>query len=377
MTINELLVKARKMGASDVHVTVGIPAKCRINGELVNLTEGKILPADSKALVEQMIPGRLVESFNKNGEVDFSYAIKGVGRFRVNIFKQRGTMAFVIRLVNTEIPSPKFLGLPDSVLELTTKKRGLVLVTGPTGSGKSTTLASLINIINQNYNRHIITLEDPIEYLHTHARSIVNQREVGIDTQSYAGALRAALREDPDIILVGEMRDLDTIATAITAAETGHLVFSTLHTIGAAPTIERVIDVFPTHQQPQIRMQLATLMEAIISQQLLPTIDKTGRVAAFEIMYATSAVRNLIREGKTHQIPSIIQTNKQMGMITMDDALIDLYQKHRVSAEDALLFAQDKGSIAKRLPVNLSNIERGNADGTDDWLTDGMGFRSF
>ena len=298
MTIDDLLIRARKMGASDVHVTVGIPPKCRVNGELVTLMEGRILPADSKALVEQMIPGRLVERFNREGEVDFSYAIKGVGRFRVNIFKQRGTMSFVIRLVNTEIPSPESLGLPQSVLELVKKKRGLILVTGPTGSGKSTTLASLIHIINQTQNKHIITLEDPIEYLHSHEKSIVNQREVGIDTQSYAGALRAALREDPDIILVGEMRDLDTIATAVTAAETGHLVLSTLHTIGAVPTIERIIDVFPMNQQAQIRLQLATLLEAIISQQLLPTADRKGRVAAFEIMYANSAVRNLIREAK-------------------------------------------------------------------------------
>lgn len=274
MTIDDLLIRARKMGASDVHVTVGIPPKCRVNGELVTLMEGRILPADSKALVEQMIPGRLVERFNREGEVDFSYAIKGVGRFRVNIFKQRGTMSFVIRLVNTEIPSPESLGLPQSVLELVKKKRGLILVTGPTGSGKSTTLASLIHIINQTQNKHIITLEDPIEYLHSHEKSIVNQREVGIDTQSYAGALRAALREDPDIILVGEMRDLDTIATAVTAAETGHLVLSTLHTIGAVPTIERIIDVFPMNQQAQIRLQLATLLEAIISQQLLPTADR-------------------------------------------------------------------------------------------------------
>ncbi len=259
-------------------------------------------------------------------------------------------MAFVIRLVNTVIPSPETLGLPQSVLDLVLKKRGLILVTGPTGSGKSTTLASLINIINQTQNKHIITLEDPIEYLHTHASSIVNQREVGIDTQSYAGALRAALREDPDIILVGEMRDLDTIATAVTAAETGHLVLSTLHTIGAVPTIERIIDVFPTHQQAQIRLQLATLLEAIISQQLLPTADKKGRVAAFEIMYANSAVRNLIREAKPHQIPSIIQTNKQSGMQTMDDALFDLFHSHRITAEDALVYAQDKGNLAKRIP---------------------------
>ena len=258
-------------------------------------------------------------------------------------------MSFVIRLVNTEIPSPQSLGLPESVINLTTKKRGLVLVTGPTGSGKSTTLASLINVINQNYNKHIITLEDPIEYLHSHSKAVVNQREIGIDTQSYAGALRAALREDPDIILVGEMRDLDTIATAVTAAETGHLVFSTLHTIGAVPTIERIIDVFPTHQQAQIRLQLATLLEAIISQQLLPTADRSGRVAAFEIMYANSAVRNLIREAKPHQIPSIIQTSRQSGMITMDDALFELYQSMKITKEEAIVFAQDKANLSRRL----------------------------
>lgn len=349
MTITELLTAARQLGASDVHVSVGIPPRCRINGELVTLNADRIMPADAKQLVEEMIPGRQVERFNRDGEVDFSYAVKGVGRFRVNVFKQRGTMSFVIRLVNTEIPSPEQLGLTDAVIDLTLKKRGLILVTGPTGSGKSTTLASLINIINKTYKKHIITLEDPIEYLHSHSESIVNQREIGIDTQSYAAALRAALREDPDVILVGEMRDLDTIATAVTAAETGHLVLSTLHTIGAVATIDRIIDVFPMEQQGQIRLQLATLLEAIISQQLLPTADKNGRVAAFEIMFANSAIRNLIREGKSHQITSIIQTSKQSGMITMDDALLELYQKRKITKEDALMFAQDKNSLTRRL----------------------------
>lgn len=349
MRIDDLLTAARQVGASDLHVSVGIPPKVRINGELRSLTQEVLMPKDTKELVEQMIPGRLVERFNIDGEIDFSYAVRGLGRFRVNIFKQRGSLAFVIRVVNSDIPEPEKLGLSPSVIELATKKRGLILVTGPTGSGKSTTLASLINVINQNYSKHIITLEDPIEYLHKHAKSVVNQREVGIDTQSYAGALRAALREDPDVILVGEMRDLDTIATAVTAAETGHLVFSTLHTIGAVPTIERIIDVFPTNQQGQIRIQLATLLEAIISQQLLPTADRKGRVAAFEIMYANSAIRNLIREAKPHQIPSIIQTSKSAGMITMDDALTELYEHRKITREDAILFAQDKSNLKKRL----------------------------
>lgn len=348
-TLKQLLSKAREIGASDLHVSVGVPPKCRLDGELVAIAEDIIKPSDAKALVEEMIPKRLIPDFNENGEVDFSYALPEVGRFRVNIFKQKGTMSFVIRLVNTEIPDPEKLGLPESVVELTKKKRGLVLVTGPTGSGKSTTLASLINIINRDHTKHIITLEDPIEYLHTHKKSVVNQREIGIDTNSYAGALRAALREDPDVILVGEMRDLDTIATAITAAETGHLVFSTLHTIGAVPTIERVIDVFPTNQQQQIRLQLATLVEAIISQQLMPLVTGKGRVAAFEIMYANPAIRNLIREGKSHQIPSLIQTGKKDGMITMDDAIYDLYSAGRVSYEEAMSFAQDATSLAKRM----------------------------
>lgn len=236
----------------------------------------KIMPEKSKELVESMMKESQKMVMEERGELDFAYAINEVGRFRVNAFKQRGSYAAVLRLINTTIPSAESLGIPHHVVELTKKKRGLVLVTGPTGSGKSTTLASLIDIINSEKNVHIITLEDPIEYLHNHKKAIVNQREIGIDTDSYGAALRSALREDPDIILVGEMRDLDTISTAVTAAETGHLVFSTLHTIGAAPTIERIIDVFPPHQQDQIRVQLASVLEAVISQQLLPRADVKG-----------------------------------------------------------------------------------------------------
>ncbi|MCI8364666.1 MAG: type IV pilus twitching motility protein PilT [Eubacterium sp.] len=349
MTLDDILLQARKVGASDVHVSVGVPIKCRIHGTLRDLTSTPLTGADTKALVEQMIPKRLIAGFNATGEADFSYAITGQGRFRVNVFKQRGSMAFVIRLINMDIPKPEGLGLTQSVIDLTNKKRGLVLVTGPTGSGKSTTLAALINRINENYSHHIITLEDPIEYLHVHKKSIVNQREIGMDTESYAASLRAALREDPDVILVGEMRDLETISTAVTAAETGHLVFSTLHTIGAAATIDRIIDVFPPHQQPQIRLQLATLLEAIISQQLMKTADGKGRVAAFEILHANSAIRALIREGKSHQIPSVIQTSRKSGMITMDDSIFDLYTEGRVSRDEAITFAQDKTALMKRL----------------------------
>ncbi|MBP5660274.1 MAG: PilT/PilU family type 4a pilus ATPase, partial [Lachnospiraceae bacterium] len=239
------------------------------------------------------------------------------------------------------VPSPESLGIPESVVELSQRKRGLVLVTGPTGSGKSTTLAAIIDKINQTRDAHVITLEDPIEYLHQHQLSMVNQREIGIDSGNYANALSAALRDDPDVILVGEMRDFETISVAITAAETGHLVLSTLHTIGAASTVDRVIDVFPPHQQQQIRIQLSNVLEAVISQQLIPTADGKGRVAAFEVMHANHAVRNLIREGKSHQLMSVIQTNRKMGMITMDEALTQLYYSGRIAKDSAIEFAQD------------------------------------
>ena len=350
LNIKNIVMLAKEKGASDVHITVGVKPKCRIRGVLVALEEFEVLyPPATKVLVESMLNTTNQAIFNEKGEADFAYSIPEVGRFRVNAFHQRGCCAAVIRIVNTVIPDSESLGIPGSVLELCNKKRGLVLVTGPTGSGKSTTLASLIDIINRQKEVHIITLEDPIEYLHNHSNAVVNQREIGLDTQSYANALRAALREDPDIILVGEMRDLDTISTAITAAETGHLVFSTLHTIGAAPTIDRVIDVFPPHQQTQIRVQLASVLESVISQQLLPTADRKGRVAAFEVMHGTPAVKNLIREGKTHQIESIMQTSKKFGMQTMDDALFDLYMKHRIDGAHALEFAQNYEEMQKKI----------------------------
>ncbi len=349
MLIDELLLSVKELGASDLHITVGISPKCRVNGRMTDLELPKLLPSDTHILVKQMLNQQLENKLDENGEVDFSYSIPNLGRYRVNAFKQRGSYAAVLRLVGTEIPAPETLGLPMSVKDLVQKKRGLILVTGPTGSGKSTTLASLIDLINSNYSQHIITLEDPIEYLHSHKKSIVNQREIGLDTNSYANALRAALREDPDIILVGEMRDLDTIAIAITAAETGHLVFSTLHTIGSASTIDRIIDVFPPHQQQQIRIQLGTVLESIISQQLIPKENGKGRIAAFEVMHATSAIKNLIRESKTYQITSIIQTNKKNGMQTMDDHLLELCNKRDISVADALLFAQDRAALERRL----------------------------
>jgi twitching motility protein PilT len=258
-------------------------------------------------------------------------------------------MSAAIRLVGTVIPKPNELGIPKSVVDLTNRQRGLVLVTGPTGSGKSTTLASILDQVNETSQKHIITLEDPIEYLHSHKKSMVNQREIGTDSNSYATALRAALREDPDVILVGEMRDLETISIAITAAETGHLVFSTLHTTGAASTIDRVIDVFPPHQQQQIRVQLAMVLECVVSQQLIARDRQKGRVAAFEVMHNTVAIKNLIRENKTYQINSMMQTSKKIGMQTMDDALYDLFMAGQISAESALNYAQDPQVMTRRL----------------------------
>lgn len=341
VALEEVLKIAKVAGASDVHLTVGIPPKMRVNGDLLNMDFPKMLPPDTEAVADEIMNERQKEIFTERGEFDMSFSIPNLGRYRVNAYHQRGSIALAFRLVDTQVPSPESLGIPESVVELSQRKRGLVLVTGPTGSGKSTTLAAIIDQINKTRDAHVITLEDPIEYLHQHQMSMVNQREIGIDSGSYANALRAALREDPDVILVGEMRDFETISVAITAAETGHLVLSTLHTIGAASTVDRVIDVFPPHQQQQIRIQLANVLEAVISQQLIPTADNKGRVAAFEVMHANHAVRNLIREGKSHQLMSVIQTNRKLGMITMDEALTQLYYSGKISKESAIEFAQD------------------------------------
>lgn len=348
-TIELIMQHAKACGASDVHITVGIPPKMRVDGKLTPMPFPILLPVDTSRICMSMMNEKQKAQFEEKGEWDFSYSIPSLGRYRVNAFQQRGSIAMVLRLVGLIIPTPESLGLPQSVIDLYTKKRGLILVTGPTGSGKSTTLASLVGKINNELDAHIITLEDPIEYLHRHTRAIVNQREIGIDSESYGVALRSALREDPDIILVGEMRDLETISTAITAAETGHLVFSTLHTIGAAPTIDRIIDVFPPHQQDQIRTQLANVLEAVVSQQLIPKADGRGRIAAFEVMHSSSAIRNLIRENKTHQIASAIQTSRRNGMVLMDDAIHELYMQGRIDRENALLFAQDRNIMQTRV----------------------------
>ena len=339
--------------ASDIHFTAGCPPYYRIDGVLTPLKGDKLLPTDLETLLLPILDSRHRNELETNGQTDMAYAIPGVGRFRVNVYKQRGTLASAMRCLPFSIPDADSLGIPAEVQALTAKKRGLVLVTGPTGSGKSTTLASLVDIMNRKYPYHIITLEDPIEYLHRHQYSMVNQREIGSDSNDYAQALRAALREDPDVILVGEMRDLETISTALTAAETGHLVLSTLHTIGADKTIDRIIDVFPPNQQQQVRIQLESVLECIISQQLIRREDGRGRVAALEVLFANTAIRNMIRENKTYQIISTMQTGKRQGMQTMDDAIYELFLRGDISADSAVSYAQKPGEMSGKVNFDM------------------------
>ncbi len=351
MNIEKLLKATIESKASDLHITVGYPPVIRINGEIKKLGEERLMPKDNYELVKQTLDEEKMLKLNEIGEIDTSISIAGLGRFRVNAYKQRGTYGMAIRSVGLKIPTIDDLGFPQVIKDLSRKKRGLILVTGPTGSGKSTTLASMINSINNERSCHILTLEDPIEYLHRHNKSIVNQREIGSDSKSFSNALRASLRQDPDVILVGEMRDLETIGIAITAAETGHLVLSTLHTLGAAKTIDRIIDVFPPHQQQQIKVQLSSVLEGVVSQQLLPKADGNGRIAALEIMVTTSAIKNLIREGKTHQIQTAIQTGSKFNMQTMDNSLIDLCRRGIITKESTLNSAIDRDMVRRYLGV--------------------------
>lgn len=349
LNVSEILDSAVRLGASDIHITVGIPVTLRINGHLRYLNEERIMPEDTAQLVYEMLSEKQMERFKNSGEMDFSYSTVGFGRYRVNVFRQRGSIGLAMRIVSLDIPTMQQLNLPLVLKDLCMKKRGLILVTGPTGSGKSTTLAAMIDYVNDRVDRHIITIEDPIEYLHKHKKSLINQREVGNDTNSFAQALRASLRQDPDIILVGEMRDLETISTAITAAETGHLVMSTLHTVGAASTVDRIIDVFPPHQQQQIKIQLAMTLEAVISQQLMPSMDGNSRVACFEVLIVTPAARALIREGKTHLIQNIIQTGNNVGMISMDNSILECVNKRKITPEVAKKYCVDLEYMTKQL----------------------------
>lgn len=346
--LKELLEKTIELNASDLHLTTGIPPVIRLNGKLIVIGEEN-LNEETMAKFAKEILGDKFDEYNEIGEADISYALADKCRFRVNVFKQSNKDAIALRVLSLKIPSLDELNHPNILKELIKKQRGLILVTGPTGSGKSTTLAAMINEINKTRSAHIITLEDPIEYVHNHQKCIINQREIGKDTKSYGNALRAVLREDPDVILVGEMRDLETISIAITAAETGHLVLSTLHTIGAAKTIDRIIDVFPPYQQQQIKIQLASVLQGIISQQLVPSIDGTKRFAALETMVITPAIQNQIREGKTYQIESAIQTGSKYGMKTMDMSLGELVRNGDISKETAILYSVDKEILEKMI----------------------------
>lgn len=341
--LNALLTAAVNQDASDIFLIPGMPAAFKIHGQIEPIDERKILPGEMDHFIRAIYAltgGRDMERVLRTGDDDFSFSIQGLSRFRASVMKQRGSLAAVIRLVRFDLPSPENLHIPESIMKLSQLPRGLVLVTGPAGSGKSTTLACIIDRINRTRNAHVITLEDPIEFLHRHQKSVVTQREIGLDTNSYVDGLRAALRQAPDVILLGEMRDYETIRIAMTAAETGHLVISTLHTTGAANTIDRIIDIFPANAQQQIRVQLSMVLQAVVSQQLVPTTDGLLR-PAFELMLLTKAIRNLIRESKIQQIDSIIASGGAQGMMTMDGSLRQLWSEGVISADTAITYSQD------------------------------------
>ncbi len=345
MIVQELLDLAAKADASDLHISPGLPPILRIGGDLKPVGSDKVTPDIARGFAREIMNDEQWRTFEERGECDFAISVPGKYRFRVNTYMQRQTVAIALRLIKSNPSDISELGLPPVTNSLCNYNRGLILVTGPTGSGKSTTLAAMIDLINTKQKKHIITLEDPIEYLHRHKKSIVNQREIGTDSVNFSDALRAALRQDPDVILVGEMRDLETISIAITAAETGHLVMSTLHTTGAPKTIDRIIDVFPPYQQAQIRMQLSMTLIGILSQQLILSTDGKSRVIAVETLIANSAVRNLIRESKVHQIASVIQSSTGAGMQLMDNALAHLYRTGRITRESAIAYCMDKNYI--------------------------------
>lgn len=347
VSLDELLAQVVERNASDLHLCVGVPPVLRVDGDLRPLNFERLEPEDTQRLIYDILTDEHIHRFESTLELDLSYSLKNSARFRVNVYRDKGSVAVAFRLIPSRIPTIEELRLPTILKELSRRPRGLILVTGPTGSGKSTTLAAVVNQVNIERSCHIITIEDPIEYLHTHRMSVVNQRELGQDTRGFDAALRSALREDPDVILVGEMRDLDTIKLAITAAETGHLVLATLHTNNCSETIDRIIDVFPPGQQEQVRVQLANNLAAVLSQQLMKRVGAPGRIVACEVMVATAAIRNLIRESKVHQIPSILQTSSEAGMVSMDQSLRDLYQSGEISYEDALNRAMNPEELKK------------------------------
>jgi twitching motility protein PilT len=344
--LDEVLRMAIDRKASDIHITVGLPPMIRVDGDLIPLPFKALGASETRRLVYDTLTDENVQTFEQTHELDFGYSVKGLARFRFNVYMQRGSVSGALRAIPTKIPSFETLGLPPIIREMSKRASGLILVTGPTGSGKSTTIASMIDDINDTRNAHIMTIEDPIEYLHQHKKCMVNQRELHADTYNFHNALRAVLREDPDIILVGELRDLETIEAALTLAETGHLVFGTLHTRNAPATIDRVVDVFPSDQQDQIRVLLGNTLEAVVSQQLLTRLGG-GRCASLEIMLGTPAIKNLIREGKTHQMYSSIETSAQLGMQTMDKSLADLFRNGYCAYEECLMRAVDKETFSR------------------------------
>jgi len=336
-TMHDLLTIMIERGASDLHITTGTPPQIRLHGKLTPLTQfERLTPQDTQRLAYSVLNEGQKQKFEEDNELDLSFGIQGLARFRCNVYRQRGAVASAIRVIPIKIRSFDELGLPPIVEQLADRPKGLILVTGPTGSGKSTTLAAMVDKINNERTEHIMTIEDPIEFVHHHKKCLVNQREVFSDTQSFKNALKYILRQDPDVVLVGEMRDLETISAALTIAETGHLTLGTLHTNSCAQTINRIIDVFPTSQQSQVRAQLSLVLEGVLSQQLIPTPDGRGRVMSLEIMVTTPAIRNLIREEKIHQIYSAMQAGQKFGMQTMNQSLLDLVQKRKISREEAL-----------------------------------------
>lgn len=349
--MKKLLQQAVEMGTSDIFIVAGRPVTCKVNGEMRFMDERRIMPDETSEMVEEIYKlagDRPIRHLMESGDDDFSFSIGGISRFRVSTYKQRGSLAAVIRVIKFELPDPAALGIPQEIIDLANFNKGLVLVTGPAGSGKSTTLACIIDYINEHETDHIITLEDPLEFLHRHKKSIVSQREINTDTESYIMALRAALRQSPDVILLGEMRDYETINTVMTAAETGHLIFSTLHTIGASNTVDRIIDVFPANQQRQITVQLSCVLQAIVSQQLVP--DVNGHlIPAFEIMTMTPAIRNMIRDNKVHQIDGLVYSSTNPQMMSMDTFLLKLFKEGRITRNTALSYATNPDMLSKKL----------------------------
>ena len=350
MELITILEQALKLGGSDIFIVPGSQVEVKVRGSFIPVTENKLLPKDTEALIRSAyeIAGRDMALIDRSGDDDFSFSVKDLSRFRCNAYKQRGTLAATCRVVAFGLPDPNALGIPEQVIRLTEQRNGMILVTGPAGSGKSTTLACMVDTINSSRSGHIVTIEDPIEYLHRHKKSLVSQREVPTDAASFPGALRAALRQAPDVIMLGEMRDTETIRTAITAAETGHLVLSSLHTVGASKTVDRIIDAFPAEQQAQVRMQLSMVLMAVVSQRLVPTQDG-GQAAVFEVMTVNSAIRNMIRDGRTHQIDNAISAGTSREMLSMDAELVRLCKAGRITRETALIYAANQDLMEKKI----------------------------